>query len=103
MKIPGVFSLICWLFMSEAISSEDPLATETWTTPRPCHRLPCKQGACRFEGCVFDREEYYGENESVIFNREKGVCPGGACYFKDCVNPKCEGTRNSIALQLQSI
>jgi hypothetical protein len=52
----------------------------------------CTEGGCLFEYCLgaSPREDDAEEEEPVA--KLGAQCPGGACSFKHCANPTCDGT-----------
>lgn len=58
----------------------------------PCDHV-CTEGGCVFEYC-FGSFSAEGEEEGGVEPRERPAqCPGGACKFKQCSNPTCDGTK----------
>ncbi|OQR81648.1 hypothetical protein THRCLA_23329 [Thraustotheca clavata] len=71
MNALSVLCLLVALDGAAAVKSYDGKRTLTKTS---CKELNCPHGGCLFENCKL----------SVS-------CTGGACEFKECVNPICQG------------
>jgi hypothetical protein len=71
--------------ITSAIFSADGTAVAS-----PCDHI-CTEGGCLFEYCMgaFPREDEETDEAELV--TMPAQCPGGACTFKHCSNPTCDG------------